>query len=64
MTPARDLDFVSLDGTLAECDRVGDRRVDYSHKLRRHGVNVQVVSPTRTANCCGSRPRCRADRTT
>lgn len=29
---------------LAECDRVGDGRADYSHKHRRHGVNVQVVS--------------------
>jgi hypothetical protein len=39
-----DPDFVSLDGTLAECDRVGDSREDYSHKHRRHGVNVQVVT--------------------
>ncbi len=37
-------DFVLLDGTLAECDRVGDGRADYSHKHRRHGVNVQVVT--------------------
>ena len=37
-------DFVLLDGTLAECDRVGDGRADYSHKRRRHGVNVQVVT--------------------
>jgi hypothetical protein len=35
---------VLLDGTLAECDRVGDSRADYSHKHRRHGVNVQVVT--------------------
>lgn len=27
---------------LAECDRVGDGRADYSHKHRRHGVNMQV----------------------
>ncbi|MEW2635848.1 transposase family protein, partial [Streptomyces sp. NPDC048389] len=33
-----------LDGTLAECDRVGDGRADYSHKHRRHGVNLQVVT--------------------
>lgn len=33
-----------LDGTLAECDRVGDGQADYSHKHRRHGVNVQVVT--------------------
>lgn len=25
-------EFVLLDGTLAECDRVGDCRADYSHK--------------------------------
>ncbi|RUP66661.1 Transposase DDE domain protein [Streptomyces sp. NP10] len=37
-------DFVLLDGTLAGCDRVGDGRADYSHKRRRHGVNVQVVT--------------------
>ncbi|GAA2923482.1 transposase family protein [Streptomyces enissocaesilis] len=33
-----DPDFALLDGTLAECDRVGDGRADYSHKHRRHGV--------------------------
>ncbi|WP_274563755.1 transposase [Streptomyces spiramyceticus] len=37
-------EFVLLDGTLAECDRVGDSRADYSAKHRRHGVNVQVVT--------------------
>ncbi|MFD5025091.1 transposase family protein [Streptomyces sp. NPDC058373] len=37
-------DFVLLDGTLAECDRVGDGRADYSHNDRRHGVNVQLVT--------------------
>ncbi|WP_411153371.1 transposase family protein [Streptomyces sp. A30] len=37
-----DPDYVLLDGALAECDRVGDSRADYSHKHRRHGVNVQV----------------------
>ncbi|MFE6063381.1 transposase family protein [Streptomyces sp. NPDC056431] len=40
----RDPEFVLLDGTLAECDRVGDSRADYSAKHRRHGVNVQVVT--------------------
>ncbi|MEV5646602.1 IS256 family transposase [Streptomyces flaveolus] len=40
---ARDLKPV-LDGTLAECDRVGDGRADYSRKHRRHGVNVQVIT--------------------
>ncbi|MFF3016537.1 transposase family protein [Streptomyces sp. NPDC057939] len=39
-----DPDFILLDGTLAECDRVGDGRADHSHKHRRHGVNVQVVT--------------------
>ncbi|MFF2132023.1 transposase family protein [Streptomyces olivochromogenes] len=39
-----DPDFVLLDGTLAECNRVGDGRADYSAKHRRHGVNVQVVT--------------------
>ena len=39
-----DADFVLPDGTLAEGDRVGDGRGDYSHKHRRHGVNVQVVT--------------------
>lgn len=39
-----DPEYVLLDGTLAECDRVGDGRTDYSHKHRRHGVNVQVVT--------------------
>ena len=39
-----DPDYVLLDGTLAECDRTGDGRADYSHKQRRHGVNVQVVT--------------------
>jgi hypothetical protein len=39
-----DPEHVLLDSTLAECDRVGDSRADYSHKHRRHGVNVQVVT--------------------
>jgi hypothetical protein len=39
-----DPDHVLLDGTLAECDRVGDSRADYSAKHRRHGVNVQLVT--------------------
>jgi hypothetical protein len=39
-----DPEYVLLDGTLAECDRVGDGRADYSHKHRRHGVNVQVMT--------------------
>jgi hypothetical protein len=39
-----DPDYVLLDGTLAECDRVGDGRADYSTKHKRHGVNVQVIT--------------------
>jgi hypothetical protein len=39
-----DPDFALLDGTLAECDRIGDSQADYSAKHRRHGVNVQVVT--------------------
>ncbi|CAC14377.1 transposase [Streptomyces anthocyanicus] len=39
-----DPDHVLLDGTLSECDRLGDGRADHSHKHRRHGVNVQVVT--------------------
>ncbi|MBK3584149.1 transposase [Streptomyces sp. MBT57] len=40
----REPEYALLDGTLTECDRVGDGRADYSHKHRRHGVNVQVVT--------------------
>ncbi|MEY9997540.1 hypothetical protein ABIE67_009659 [Streptomyces sp. V4I8] len=36
--------YVLVDGTLTECDRVGDSRADYSGKHRRHGVNLQVVT--------------------
>ena len=39
-----DPDYVLLDGTLAECDRVGDSRADFSQEHRRHGVDVQVVT--------------------
>jgi hypothetical protein len=39
-----DPDYVLLDGTLAEGDRVGDSRADFSHKHRRHGVYVQAVT--------------------
>ncbi|MFE0820687.1 transposase family protein [Streptomyces sp. NPDC058847] len=45
-------DYVLLDGALAECDRVGDDRADYSHEHRRHGVNVQMVTDP------GGRPLC------
>ncbi|WP_435600843.1 transposase [Streptomyces sp. C10-9-1] len=40
----RDSEFVLLDGALAECDRVGGSRADYSAKHRRHGVNVQALT--------------------
>ncbi|MGW5216091.1 transposase family protein [Streptomyces sp. NPDC004051] len=39
-----DPDHVLLDGTLAECDRLGDGRADCSTKHQRHGVNVQVIT--------------------
>jgi hypothetical protein len=65
-----DPDYVLFDGPLAKCDRVGESRADYSHKHRRHGVNVQVVtdpagrllwiSPTmsgRARSHCGPRPQ-------
>jgi DDE superfamily endonuclease len=39
-----DPEYVLLDGAPAECDRVGDSRADFSHKHRRHGVHVQVVT--------------------
>jgi DDE superfamily endonuclease/Helix-turn-helix of DDE superfamily endonuclease len=39
-----DPDYVLMDGTLAECDRVGDGRADYATKHKRHGVNVQVIT--------------------
>lgn len=57
-------DFVLLDGTLAECDRVGDGRANYSHEHRRHGVNAQVVTDPGGRSCCGSRLPCRAAPTT
>jgi hypothetical protein len=37
-------EHVLLDGTLAECDRGGDSRTDYSYEHRRHGVNVRVLT--------------------
>ncbi|WP_435191332.1 transposase family protein [Streptomyces sp. bgisy126] len=37
-------EYVLVDGTIAECDRVGDRERDYSGKARRHGVNIQAVT--------------------
>ncbi|MCC2280712.1 transposase family protein [Streptomyces sp. ET3-23] len=37
-------EYVLVDGTIAECDRVGDGQKDYSGKARRHGVNIQAVT--------------------
>jgi hypothetical protein len=39
-----DLDYVLLDGTPSECDRLGDGHADYSQKHWCHGVNVRVVT--------------------
>jgi hypothetical protein len=39
-----DPECILVDGTLAECDRVGDGRADYSGKHRRHGVNLQAIT--------------------
>ncbi|WP_030277189.1 IS5/IS1182 family transposase [Streptomyces sp. NRRL B-24484] len=39
-----DPEYVLVDGTLVECDRVGDSRADYSGKHHRHGVNLQVIT--------------------
>jgi len=39
--------FILLDGTLAECDRVGDDRADYSRRHLRQGVPSWLISPTR-----------------
>ena len=37
-------DYVLVDGTIAGCDRVGDRETHYSGKARRHGVNIPAVT--------------------
>ncbi len=58
-----DPDYVLLDGTLSECDRLGDGRTDYSHKHRRHGVNVQVVTDPE-GRLLWISPACRAALTT
>ncbi|MGW2232253.1 transposase family protein [Streptomyces formicae] len=39
-------DYALVDGTIAECDRVGDREQDYSGMARRHGVNIQALTGT------------------
>ncbi|KAF3463427.1 hypothetical protein GL259_03210 [Streptomyces sp. Tu 3180] len=38
-----DPDVVLLDGTLAECDRVGDSPADHSAEHRRHDVRLQLI---------------------
>lgn len=37
-------EHVLVDGTITECDRVGDGQNDYSGKAKRHGVNIQAVT--------------------
>lgn len=54
-----DPEFALLDGTPAECGRVGDGRADYSSKHKRHGVNEQVVTDP-SGRSSGCRRRCRA----
>ncbi len=58
-----DPEHVLLDGTLAECDCVGDSRADFPHKHRRHGVNVQVMTDP-TGNLLWIPPCCPAAPTT
>ncbi|MGW8355510.1 transposase family protein [Streptomyces wedmorensis] len=36
--------YVLVDGTIAECDRVGDHERHYPGKARRHGVNIRAVT--------------------
>ncbi|GAA2564023.1 hypothetical protein GCM10010398_61000 [Streptomyces fimbriatus] len=38
------VEWVTMLIVTREGDRLGDGRTDYSHKHRRHGVNVQVVT--------------------
>ncbi|MFF3404030.1 transposase family protein [Streptomyces sp. NPDC002659] len=37
-------EYVLADGTLVECDRVGNSQDDYSGKHPKHGVNIQAVT--------------------
>ncbi|MFD8435317.1 transposase family protein [Streptomyces microflavus] len=60
---AHDPEFVLLDGTLAECDRVGDGRADYSTKHKRHGCTCRS-SQTPAGRSSGCRRHCRAGPTT
>jgi hypothetical protein len=55
--------YVLVDGTLAECDRVGDKHADYSGKHRRHGGNP-AGGEILPVGFCGSPACCRAAPTT
>lgn len=37
-------DYVLVDGTIAECNRIGDGRADHSGKARCRGVNLQAIT--------------------
>lgn len=37
-------DYVLVDGTISESDRVGNSKDDYSGTARRHGVNIQAIT--------------------
>ncbi|MFJ9753114.1 helix-turn-helix domain-containing protein [Streptomyces chartreusis] len=54
--------YVLLDGTVAETDRVSAAG-HFSGKVRREGVNLQVITAD-AGLCCGSRPLCPAGPTT
>lgn len=51
--------YVLVAGTIAECDRVGDREQDYSGRARRPGVDIHAVTE-RTASSSGTPPCCPA----
>ncbi|GHJ98193.1 transposase [Streptomyces sp. NE5-10] len=56
-------EYVLVDGTIAECDRAGDRERDCSGKARRHGVDIQAVTDPVGELIC-THPRCPAARST
>ncbi|MEV7676883.1 transposase family protein [Streptomyces sp. NPDC088752] len=37
-------EYALVDGTIAQCDQVGDRERNHSGKARRHGANIQAVT--------------------
>lgn len=57
-----DAEYVLVEGTLAECGRVGDGRADYSGKHPRHGVNHQPDGQARVDLPRPARPHPRPDR--